>query len=148
MAASPESCTVSFSGPGSQPVYATPGAAGADVKAHIGDPILIDPMTHAAIGTGLFPEIPPGYQIEVRPRSGMALHHAVTVLNAPGTIVSDFRGEIKVILINHGPHPFCVRNEDRIAQLVVTPVVRATFQRKEVLSVTERGEDGFGSTGV
>lgn len=100
------------------------------------------------VPTGLFFEIPQGYEVQVRPRSGLAVKNGVTCLNTPGTIDSDYRGEIKVILINLGQKPFTVKNGDRIAQIVVSPVEQASFCKVDVLSSTERGEGGFGSTGV
>ncbi|MCR5762272.1 MAG: dUTP diphosphatase [Treponema sp.] len=129
------------------PVYKTSGAAGADVCACIKDSVVIHSMQSALIPTGLFFEIPEGYEIQVRPRSGLAFNNSVTVLNAPGTIDSDYRGELKVLLINLGKEDFTVNNKDRIAQIVVAPVTRGLFDSVEKLSSTERGEGGFGSTG-
>lgn len=128
------------------PVYATPGAAGMDVRSAVD--VTLGTGTWAAIGTELSVEIPPGFEIQVRPRSGLAAKHGVTVLNAPGTIDSDYRGEIKVILINHGPTPFEIQAGDRIAQLVVAKVPAITIEDAESLSETERGTGGLGSTGV
>ena len=130
------------------PVYSTEGAAGADIKAAPGFSAVIQPGSFIAVPTGIFPEIPLGYEIQVRPRSGLALKHGITVLNAPGTIDSDYRGEIRVILINHGREPFAVNGGDRIAQLVLSKAEKASFAVSEVLSGTERGTGGFGSTGV
>lgn len=130
------------------PVYSTKGAAGADIKAAPGFSAVIRPGEYLAIPTGIYPEIPEGYEIQVRPRSGLALKHGITVLNAPGTIDSDYRGEIRVILINHGKDPFTVTGGDRIAQLVVSEAKKAVFSVSRSLSDTERGERGFGSTGV
>lgn len=130
------------------PVYSTEGAAGADIKAAPGFSAVIRPGEYLAIPTGIYPEIPDGYEIQVRPRSGLALKHGITVLNAPGTIDSDYRGEIRVILINHGKDPFTVTGGDRIAQLVVSEAKKAVFSVSRSLSDTERGERGFGSTGV
>ncbi len=130
------------------PRYATEGAAGADISAFLSSPLTLLPGEYKAIPTGLCLEIPEGYEVQVRPRSGLALRSGVTVLNAPGTIDSDYRGEIRVILINHSSQPFTVRNGDRIAQIVVSAVRRASFAEAEDLSGTERGEGGFGSTGV
>lgn len=129
------------------PSYATLGAAGADIRACITGPVVIKPGERALIPTGLFFEIPEGYEIQVRPRSGLALKHGITCLNSPGTIDSDYRGEIGVILINTGKEDFTVENNDRIAQIVLSPVVRADFIPAGNLSETERGTGGFGSTG-
>lgn len=130
------------------PVYTTAGAAGADVKADVSAPVVIRPAEVQLIPTGLFFEIPEGYEIQVRPRSGLALKFGVTVLNTPGTIDSDYRGELKVILINHGKDPFVVENGMRIAQIVIQPTIQATFQLQEELTATARGVGGFGHTGV
>jgi len=107
----------------------------------------VAPGARHAVATGLALAIPPGYEIQVRPRSGLALKHGITVPNTPGTIDSDYRGELKVILINHGHHPFEVRRGDRIAQLVLAPVTRAAWLEVDELDQTARGEGGFGSTG-
>ncbi len=130
------------------PEYKTSGAAGADVCACIPEKITIAPGKRALVGTGLFFEIPQGYEIQVRPRSGLAFKNGVTVLNTPGTIDSDYRGELKVILINLGEEDFEINNGDRIAQIVVAPVTTSEFIPVESLSDTERGAGGFGSTGV
>lgn len=130
------------------PHYATEGAAGADISAYLSAPVTLRPGEYKAIPTGLFMEIPEGYEVQVRPRSGLALKHGITVLNAPGTIDSDYRGEVKVILINHSSEAFTIHNGDRIAQIVVARVHRLPFVEVDDLSATERGEGGFGSTGV
>lgn len=131
------------------PEYGTELAAGADVKADIQEELMILPGEFACIPTGLRFEIPPGYEIQVRPRSGHAFKNQVTVLNSPGTIDADYRGELKVMLINHGKKPFKITRKMRIAQIVLAPVVRATFvQKEEELSMTKRGEGGFGHTGT
>lgn len=130
------------------PAYKTSGAAGADVCAYLDKPVTIKKGTRAMIPTGLFCAIPDGYEIQVRPRSGLAAKNGVTVLNTPGTIDSDYRGEICVILINLGDEDFTVQNGDRIAKLVVAPVTQGIFVRAEQLDETERGAGGFGSTGV
>lgn len=127
------------------PAYATDGAAGMDVLA--AEDVTLAPGTRHAVATGLALAIPPGYEVQVRPRSGLALKHGISVPNAPGTIDSDYRGELKVILINHGAEPFAVRRGDRVAQLVLAPVVRARWLEVEDLDETARGEGGFGSTG-
>ena len=130
-----------------KPFYASERAAGADLKASVAESVEIAPGCYAAIPTGLFLSIPAGYEVQVRPRSGLAMKHGVTVLNAPGTIDSDYRGEVKVLLINHGEMPFHVNRGDRIAQLVVSSVVTAEFERRDSLDESERGSGGFGSTG-
>lgn len=130
------------------PEYKTSGAAGADVCAFLSEPVIIKSGEFAMIPTGLSFAIPEGYEIQVRPRSGLAAKNGVTVLNTPGTIDSDYRGEVKVILINHGKDAFTVNNGDRIAQLIVAPVTQGVFEKTDELDSTERGEGGFGSTGV
>lgn len=130
------------------PEYASEQAAGADIRACLAQPLILLPGQSALIPTGVYVEIPNGYEIQIRPRSGLALKHQVTVLNTPGTIDSDYRGELKVILINHGSSPFEVIPGMRIAQLVVAPVIRARFIRANELTVTQRGSNGFGFTGV
>lgn len=130
------------------PVYKTAGAAGADVCAYLEQPVVIKKGTRAMIPTGLFIAIPEGYEVQVRPRSGLAAKNGVTVLNTPGTIDSDYRGEVCVILINLGDEDFTVNNGDRIAQLVAAPVTQASFNIVDKLDETERGAGGFGSTGV
>ncbi len=129
------------------PEYKTAGAAGADVCALVESPVELNPGDRALIGTGLFFAIPDGYEIQVRPRSGLAAKNGVTVLNTPGTIDSDYRGELKVILINLGKEKFTVNPGDRIAQIIVAPVTRGRFVVVEELDQTERGSGGFGSTG-
>jgi dUTP pyrophosphatase len=133
------------------PVYATPGAAGADICAVLDDGapyISLDPGARTLVMTGLEVEIPEGFEIQVRPRSGLAFKSGVTVLNSPGTIDSDYRGELGVILYNADCEDFIIKPGDRIAQIVVAPVVQAGFEWTEELSETERGAGGFGSTGV
>lgn len=127
------------------PAYATAGAAGMDVLS--AEDVTLAPGTRHAVATGLAVAIPHGFEIQVRPRSGLALKHGITVPNTPGTIDSDYRGELKVILINHGPVPFEIRRGDRVAQLVLAPVTRASWLEVEELDETQRGEGGFGSTG-
>ncbi len=129
------------------PAYMTKDAAGADIKANVKETIIIPPHQSALIPTGLYVAIPEGFEIQIRPRSGLALKHQVTVLNTPATIDADYRGEIKVILINHGKEPFLVTNGLRIAQLVVAQVVQANFVIGTELTATERGARGFGHTG-
>lgn len=130
------------------PIYATSLASGADARASIDAPITIAPGSSAIVPTGLRLDLPVGFEIQVRPRSGFAAKNQVTVLNTPGTIDGDYRGEICVILINHGKEPFLVSPKMRIAQLVLSPVVQAEFQRVESLSSTQRGEGKFGHTGT
>ena len=127
------------------PVYATAGAAGMDVVS--AEDVTIVPGGRHAVATGLALAIPPGFEVQVRPRSGLALKHGISVPNAPGTIDSDYRGELKVILINLGEAPFEIRRGDRVAQLVLAPVTRASWLETDELDETERGEGGFGSTG-
>jgi len=129
------------------PQPATGLAAGADLRAAVLDDAVIKPFERALIPTGLVVEIPPGYEAQVRPRSGLAAKYGVTVLNAPGTIDADYRGEVKVILINLGSEPFVVKRGERIAQMVIAPVTPAVYVKAESLSGTDRGEDGFGSNG-
>lgn len=132
------------------PDYATAEAAGMDLSAAVPDgaPVTLQPGERAAIPTGIALAIPQGFEGQVRPRSGLALKHAVTVLNAPGTIDADYRGEVQVILVNFGTEPFTVTRGMRIAQLVFAPVVRAAMQEVSSLETTARGEGGFGSTGI
>lgn len=130
------------------PLYKTSGAAGADICALLEKPLVIESGKSAMVPTGLFFEIPEGYEVQIRPRSGLAAKNGVTVLNTPGTIDSDYRGEINVILINLGDKPFTVNNGDRIAQMLVAPVIQAEFSVVTSLDETERGAGGFGSTGV
>lgn len=127
------------------PAYATDGAAGMDVLA--AEDVTLPPGGRHAVATGLAVAIPHGFEIQVRPRSGLALKHGITVPNTPGTIDSDYRGELKVILINHGAAPFEVRRGDRVAQLVLAPVTRAGWFKVDELDETLRGAGGFGSTG-
>ncbi|MEN3952135.1 dUTP diphosphatase [Iodidimonas sp. SYSU 1G8] len=128
------------------PAYQTVSAAGADLVAAVSETIVLAPGERALVPSGIAIELPDGYEAQVRPRSGLALKHGVTVLNAPGTIDADYRGEIGVILINHGHEPFTIRRGDRIAQMIVAPFIQAQFHEAE-LSETARGAGGFGSTG-
>ena len=132
------------------PAYESTNAAGLDLNAAVPEnaAIVLAPGERAAIPTGLQLAIPEGFEGQVRPRSGLALKHAVTVLNAPGTIDADYRGEVKVLLVNLGDEPFAVTRGMRIAQLVFAPVARAAMQKVQSLETTERGEGGFGSTGM
>ena len=131
------------------PAYQTAEAAGLDLVAAVPDgaPVTLAPGQYALVPTGLAIALPPGHEAQVRPRSGLAAKHGVTVLNSPGTIDADYRGEIKVILINHGTAPFVINRGERIAQMVVAPVVQAALVPVVTLSSTDRGAGGFGSTG-
>jgi len=130
------------------PRYETSGSSGLDIKAFIPSDLAIPPMGRVKIPTGLFLEIPEGYEAQIRPRSGLAFKSGITLLNSPGTIDSDYRGELEVILINTGSESFTVKNGDRIAQMVISPVIRVAVSEVERLSETERGSGGFGSTGT
>ena len=131
------------------PEYETNSSAGMDLRAYLPDgSISLDPKQRTLIGTGLFFEIPQGFEIQIRPRSGLALKHGVTVLNSPGTIDADYRGEIKVILVNHGEEPFLIEHEMRIAQMVVSKYQQVQFKLVKELTSSERGSGGFGSTGT
>lgn len=130
------------------PQYATEFSSGMDLTAAVTEPVKLKPFQRALIPTGISIELPVGYEAQVRPRSGLALKHGITVLNTPGTIDADYRGEIGVILINLGQEDFVVERGMRIAQLVICPVCRAIFLKKKELTETERGENGFGSTGT
>ena len=131
------------------PAYQSAHAAGLDLLAAVPEdaPLILAPGKHALVPTGLTIALPPGYEAQVRPRSGLAAKHGVTVLNAPGTVDADYRGEIGVLLINHGTAPFEVRRGERIAQMVIASVVRAELVPATSLSATDRGSGGFGSTG-
>jgi dUTP pyrophosphatase len=130
------------------PRYASDGAAGADLCAAVDASLILSPGARAAVPTGLVVELPPGWEGQVRPRSGLALRDGLTVANAPGTIDSDYRGELKVLLVNLGDRPVEIARGDRIAQLVVAPVAQAVFREADELGATDRGSGGFGSTGV
>ena len=133
----------------SLPAYQTAEAAGLDLMAAVpdGEPLTLAPGQYALVPTGLAIALPPGHEAQVRPRSGLAAKHGVTVLNSPGTIDADYRGEIKVILINHGAAPFVIKRGERIAQMVIAPVVQAALVPVATLTATDRGAGGFGSTG-
>lgn len=130
------------------PVYMTHLAAGMDICACLEEPLTLKVGQRSLIATGLACAIPPGYEIQVRPRSGLAIKHGIALVNAPGTIDADYRGEIKIILINLGDQPFTVNDGERIAQLVVAPVCRAELRETDMLEETPRGTGGFGHTGV
>ncbi len=129
------------------PAYATPLSAGMDLRANLAEPVTLNPMERRLIPTGLFIELPQGYEAQIRPRSGLALKKGITVLNTPGTIDADYRGEIGVILINLSNEPFVVESGERICQMVIAKHETATFTEVTELSSTERGEGGFGHTG-
>lgn len=132
------------------PAYETAHAAGMDLRAAVAEdaPVTLRPGDRKAVPTGLTMAIPPGFEGQVRPRSGLALRHGITCLNAPGTVDADYRGEVMVILINHGPEDFVVRRGERIAQLLISPVSQARWREVDSLDDTERGAGGFGSTGA
>ena len=129
------------------PAYKTSGASGMDLMAFIEEPIKIPPNTSYIVPTGLSMAFSEGYEVQIRPRSGLAAKNSITILNTPGTIDSDYRGEIKIILFNHGKEDFLVNNKDRVAQMILTPVVKMEFEETDNLPDTLRGEGGFGSTG-
>ena len=130
------------------PRYSTPDSAGMDLRASLSEPVTLAPMQRALIPTGIYIALPKGYECQIRPRSGLALKHGVTVLNSPGTIDADYRGEIGVILVNLSDKPFVVNNGERICQMVVARYDRVAWQQVETLDETERGAGGFGHTGV
>ena len=129
------------------PDYATAGAAGMDIAAYIDAPVTLAPFERATIATGFAMQLPDGYEAQIRPRSGLALKYGVTVANAPGTIDSDYRGEVAVILINLSQHSFAITSGMRIAQMVIAPVTRCVRQDQLQLDISDRGDGGFGSTG-
>ena len=130
------------------PEYETTGSAGVDLRAQLQEPVMLKPLQRALIPTGLYIELPDGYEAQVRPRSGLALKKGVTVLNSPGTIDSDYRGEIKVIMINLSNETTVINTGERIAQLIISKFEKVQFKEVDELNETERGEGGFGSTGV
>ncbi len=129
------------------PAYATPLSAGMDLRADIDAPIVLEPLSRALVPTGIFIALPDGYEAQIRPRSGLAAKHGITVLNAPGTIDADYRGEIKVILVNLSSTAFTIEDGERICQMVVAKCEQVDWQEVEALDDTERGEGGFGHTG-
>lgn len=133
---------------GDLPAYATAGASGLDVRACLEEKIVLEPGERAMVPTGLSLEIPYGYEVQVRPRSGLAISKGLGLVNSPGTIDADYRGELKVIVINFGQEPIHIQDQERIAQLVVCPVIQAQVEEAHDLSETQRGNGGFGSTGV
>ena len=130
------------------PAYATPLSAGMDLRANLDAPIVVEPLGRALVPTGLFMALPEGYEAQVRPRSGLALKHGLTVLNTPGTIDADYRGEVCVILVNLSNEPFTINDGERVAQMVVARHERVEWLPTDVLDDTERGAGGFGHTGV
>ncbi|MFN7015997.1 MAG: dUTP diphosphatase [Fimbriimonadales bacterium] len=129
------------------PSYQTDGSAGVDLYAAVREPVTLQPGERALIPTGIRIALPPGYEAQVRPRSGLAVRHGIGMVNAPGTIDSDYRGEVQVILVNLGQEPFTIRRGERIAQMVIAPVVRVEWERVDKLPPTSRGDGGFGHTG-
>lgn len=129
------------------PAYATAQAAGLDLRAHLAAPVTLAPLERRLIPTGLYIELPAGYEAQVRPRSGLAFKHGITVLNSPGTIDADYRGEVGVLLVNLSNTPFVIENGERVAQLVVATYAQVDWVAAEQLSDSQRGEGGFGSTG-
>lgn len=130
------------------PSYETAFSAGMDLRAHLQEALLLNPLERCMVPTGLFIELPEGHEAQVRPRSGLAAKHGVTVLNSPGTIDADYRGEIKVILVNLSQQPFTINSGDRIAQMIIARHERVTFSQTSELNQTERGAGGFGHTGT
>jgi dUTP pyrophosphatase len=129
------------------PKYETPLSAGMDVRANLAEPVILKPLERAIIPTGLYVELPAGYELQVRPRSGLAIKHGITVLNSPGTVDADYRGELKAILVNLSSEPFEIRHGERIAQYVIARHETAEWEQVAELSDTQRGVGGFGSTG-
>lgn len=137
-----------YSRSGLYPSYETAGAAGMDIRAWLKEPVILQPGERALIPTGLYMEFDAGYEVQLRARSGLAVKHGIGLVNGVGTIDSDYRGEIKVALINLGQEAFAVNNGERIAQMVISPIVQAEIEPAEMLTETKRGSGGFGSTGV
>jgi dUTP pyrophosphatase len=129
------------------PAYATPQSAGVDLRAHLQEPLVLQPLQRAMVPTGLFIALPPGYEAQVRPRSGLAAKHGITVLNSPGTVDADYRGELRTILVNLSQEPFEIVPGERIAQMVIARHEQVEWEPAEELDATERGAGGFGSTG-
>ncbi|MBR5927422.1 MAG: dUTP diphosphatase [Spirochaetia bacterium] len=130
------------------PVYSSAEAAGADLRACVQEDVVIKPGQRYLVPTGLSIQLPVGYEAQIRPRSGLAIKHGISLVNTPGTIDSDYRGEVKIIMINHGSEDFVIHRGDRIAQLVIAPVTHGMFAMSDSLDATDRGVGGFGSTGV
>jgi dUTP pyrophosphatase len=133
--------------PNPLPEYATEGSAGMDIRAHLTNPVILKPLERQLIPTGLFVELPPGYEAQIRPRSGLAIQQGITCLNSPGTIDSDYRGEIKIILVNLSHEEQVIQNKDRIAQMVIGKVKRIKWETVDTINITSRNEGGFGHTG-
>jgi dUTP pyrophosphatase len=129
------------------PEYATTGSAGMDIRANLDNPVTLQSLERSLVPTGLFIQLPDGYEAQIRPRSGLAIKQGITCLNTPGTIDSDYRGEIKVILINLGKEPQTLQNGDRIAQMIISKVEKANLELVQELNDTQRGDGGFGHTG-
>ena len=129
------------------PCYMTEHAAGMDIHAVVAEDIIIKPGERVLVGTGISVAIPPGYEAQIRPRSGLAIKSGITLLNSPGTIDADYRGEIKIIMINHGNLDFIVKSGDRLAQMIIAPVVRCVWEERQELGESQRGGGGFGHTG-
>lgn len=130
------------------PFYQTPDSAGMDLRANLNSPVVLDPLQRYLVPTGLYMEIPQGYEGQVRPRSGLAFKHGITVLNSPGTIDADYRGEVKVLLVNLSNEPFTIMPGERVAQLVIAAHARVEWEPVQALTETERGAGGYGSTGT
>lgn len=130
------------------PAYATPGSAGMDVRAFLDKPVVLRPLERALIPTGLYMQLPHGYECQIRPRSGLAIKNGISLVNTPGTVDSDYRGEIGVILINLSKEPFVVNDGERICQMVITPYTRVDWEPVEEIDHTERGDGAFGHSGV
>ena len=130
------------------PFYSTEHSAGMDLRAFLPEPLTLQPLERALIPTGLFMELPEGYEAQVRPRSGLAIKNGITVLNTPGTVDADYRGEVKIILINLSNEPFTIQNGHRIAQMIIAKYEKISWEQVEELSGTERGDRGFGGSGI
>ncbi|MBL7192191.1 dUTP diphosphatase [bacterium] len=130
------------------PEYATTGSSGADIRACLDEPLILQPGETAAVSTGWMIAVPQGYEAQIRPRSGLALHHQIILPNSPGTIDADYRGEVKILLSNLGTEPFMIKNGDRVAQMVICPVISGEFLIVDELPDTERGAGGFGHSGT
>jgi dUTP pyrophosphatase len=130
------------------PSYATEGAAGMDIRANLEEPMVLKPLERIAIPTGLSLKLPEGYEAQIRPRSGLALKYGITVLNAPGTIDSDYTGEIRILLVNYSTETFTIRPGERVAQMIISKYEKVEWEEAQTLIETERGEGGFGSTGL
>lgn len=133
--------------PNPLPAYATEGSSGMDIRASLPEPVTLQPMERSLIPTGLFVELPDGYEIQVRPRSGLAINHGITCLNSPGTVDADYRGELKVILVNLSGEPHTIHSGDRIAQMVLQKVEKISWLAADTINETQRGTGGFGHTG-